>query len=239
MLEGKKVIIFDLDGTLIDSVGMWNDVDEILISRLSNGKTKIPNIGQYRDKYLRKVNNSDIYMEYCKHLKEITKSSLKPEAILSLRHNISEYYEQNVIDYKKDADKVLHTLNNQGYKLVLATTTTTKQLNSYQNYNKNMMKKARLNEIFSLILSREDIIHQKPNPEIHNKILRQLNVTPTECLIVEDSLIGVEAANNAGIEVAVIYDQNADPDREKINIASNYQFDNFTEFLHILTNKHK
>lgn len=34
MFQGKKVIIFDMDGTLIDSVGVWNDVDKKLIRKL-------------------------------------------------------------------------------------------------------------------------------------------------------------------------------------------------------------
>lgn len=36
MLKDKKVIIFDMDGTLIDSIGIWNKTDEILIGKLTN-----------------------------------------------------------------------------------------------------------------------------------------------------------------------------------------------------------
>lgn len=38
MLKDKKVIIFDMDGTLIDSIGIWNDIDEELIKKIGNGK---------------------------------------------------------------------------------------------------------------------------------------------------------------------------------------------------------
>lgn len=38
MIKGKKVIIFDLDGTLIDSIGIWNAIDQELIERISGTK---------------------------------------------------------------------------------------------------------------------------------------------------------------------------------------------------------
>ena len=38
MFENKKVIIFDMDGTLIDSAGIWNKTNEILIEKLANKK---------------------------------------------------------------------------------------------------------------------------------------------------------------------------------------------------------
>lgn len=45
IFKGKKIIIFDMDGTLIDSVGIWNKVDEILINSLSKNKiTEYENI---------------------------------------------------------------------------------------------------------------------------------------------------------------------------------------------------
>ena len=64
-----------------------------------------------------------------------------------------------------------------------------------------------------------------------------MNVTPKECLIIEDSLIGVEAGNNAGIEVAVIYDKYSNCDREQINKLSQYQFKDFDEMFIYLKNE--
>ena len=58
-------------------------------------------------------------------------------------------------------------------------------------------------------------------------------------MIIEDSLIGVEAGNNAGIEVAVIYDKYSNCDREQINKLSQYQFKDFDEMFIYLKNINK
>ena len=85
--------------------------------------------------------------------------------------------------------------------------------------------------IFDIVLSREDVKEKKPSPEVHNKILQVLSVKPRECLIIEDSLIGVQAGVNAGIDVAVMYDKYSDSDRDEINRLSQYQFNNFREVI--------
>lgn len=131
LFKGKKVIIFDMDGTLIDSVGIWNKTDEILIG----------------------------------------------------------------------------------------------------NFNANIKRKADINEMFSVVLSKEDVQEKKPSPEVHNKIMQLLGVSPSECLIIEDSLIGVQAGKNARIEVAVMYDKYSDGDREEINKLADYRFSSFDEVI--------
>lgn len=72
MLKDKKVIIFDMDGTLIDSVGIWNQVDEALIQRIrEDGKSEIKNVQRKRDEVLRKNDQADNpYIEYCTYLKK-------------------------------------------------------------------------------------------------------------------------------------------------------------------------
>ena len=85
--------------------------------------------------------------------------------------------------------------------------------------------------MFEIILSKEDVEEKKPSPEVHKKIMKILNVEPSECLIIEDSLIGVQAARNAWIEVAVIYDKYSDCDREEINKLAQYQFKDYNEML--------
>ena len=62
----------------------------------------------------------------------------------------------------------------------------------------------------------------------------EFNVTPQECLIFEDSLVGVLAAQAAGIECAVIYDQYSDNDRDELNRLADYRFNDFAQALKAL-----
>ncbi len=54
MVKGKKVIIFDLDGTLIDSIGIWNLIDKQLIETISDYKIENVDLGKQRDLILKK-----------------------------------------------------------------------------------------------------------------------------------------------------------------------------------------
>ena len=66
MLKNKKVIIFDLDGTLIDSIGIWNDIDEKLIKTIGDGTIDNIDIGIQRDSKLKEFSKfDDAYLEYC------------------------------------------------------------------------------------------------------------------------------------------------------------------------------
>ena len=93
MLENKKVIIFDLDGTLIDSIGVWNDIDVKLINTVGSIKFDNCNIGKIRDEKLKEFRNTpDAYLEYCGFLKDRYKSDKSKEEIKKLRYEIADYY---------------------------------------------------------------------------------------------------------------------------------------------------
>lgn len=236
MFLNKKVIIFDMDGTLIDSTNIWNEVDMCLIRRLGfNGVLESSKIQIQRDTLLR-VNSSaeNPYMEYYKDLKKRYKFDLTPEEIDKLRYEIASDYLKNKVDYKPNAEEFLKELKDRGYTFVIASTTKRHNMNIYKTENKNIINKANIDDYFKIIYTREDVKEIKPNPEVHLKILKELNVEKQDCLIIEDSLVGIEAAKNAGIDVVSIYDKYSDTDREKINELSNYQIKDYLEAINIL-----
>lgn len=232
MLENKKVIIFDMDGTLIDSVWIWNAIDEELIKTVGTISIGNENIAKQRDDVLRKLKNEpDSYLAYCDFLREKYQANLSKEEIKKIRYKIAEDYLKNKVDYKPNAEKVLQYLKKQGYILAIASTTVRQCIDIYTTQNQNLMQKANFKDFFSLILTKDDVTAKKPSPEVHQKIMQAFQVTPEECLVVEDALIGVEAAKNAGIQVAVMYDQYAEEDRDRLNELADYTFDNFSEML--------
>lgn len=236
MLQNKKVIFFDMDGTLIDSVGVWNDIDRKLLLKLGAPQLEQEDVQLQRDTLLRQYRAAqNPYQEYCRYLGEKYQANLTPAEIMKLRYDIATEYLTQVVDYKPDAEHLLRLLKAAGFRLAIVTTTKKGNMDIYRTQNKNIMAKAALADYFSPIYTREDATEIKPSPEIYHRAMRELAVEPKDCLIFEDSLIGVEAANHAGIEVAAMYDQYSDHEREAINQKATYQFADYRAVIAAVT----
>ena len=232
MFTNKKVIIFDMDGTIIDSVGVWNEVDMELIRQLGNVSLTEDEVQRKRDEKLREYSKTESpYLEYCKYLGETYHSVLSPEEIHTLRYDIANDFLIHKVDYKPDVAKVLRCLKDRGLTLAIATTTRKKNMDIYRHQNENLDKKAKIDDYFTLIYTREDAKEMKPNPEIYLKVMEKLQVKPEECLVFEDSLIGVEAACNAGMEVVAVYDRYSDGEKKDIKRLATYYVKSYSEII--------
>lgn len=230
IFANKKVIIFDMDGTLIDSVGIWNEVDRELIRQLGQESLSEAEVQHRRDAKLREYSKAENpYMEYCKYLGQIYQSLLTPEEIHNLRYNIARDFLVHKVDYKPDVANLLRTLKAQGFMLAIATTTRKQNMDIYRHQNENLCQKAKIDEYFSLIYTREDAMEMKPHPEIYLKLMKTLQVHPDECLVFEDSLVGVEAACKAGIQVVAVYDRYSAIDMDEIKKLATYYIEDYSE----------
>lgn len=235
MFDNKKVIIFDMDGTLIDSVGIWNQVDYELIKTLGNKVEDTKFIQEKRDDSLRDNRNKENpYLEYCKYLNEYYDFGRDAEYIVKKRYEIAQDYLKNSVDYKPDVETLLKLLKKRGFTLVIASTTKRSNMEVYRKENRNIREKVAIDNYFTRVYTREDARAIKPDPEIYNTVLDDLGVNAEECLVFEDSLVGIEAAKAAGIETAAVYDVYSDDERKEINDLADYSILNYRELMDII-----
>lgn len=216
-LQERNTIIFDMDGTLVDSVGVWNQVDRELIRQLGGTPEDEMIVNHRRDLALVKYRTQESpYTCYCEDLGKICGSSLSGDEIMAMRHEIAHQMIQGKVKLKPGAAELVKKLKEMGKTLVIATTTNRGNMNIYRYKNQNILKELPLDEYFDAIYVREMVTAIKPDPQVHLKLMKELNKKPSDCFIFEDSLVGVRAGKAAGIPVAVIYDRYSEADQEEM-----------------------
>ena len=86
----KRYIVFDMDGTLIDSIGIWNQTDQKLIEKYAKINIDLDKIQCDRDSFLHTMQTGNTYIEYSKYLiNKYNFTITNPEEVLKIRLNLS------------------------------------------------------------------------------------------------------------------------------------------------------
>jgi len=195
-----KGIIFDMDGTLIDSMGVWVDVDkEYLASRGYD----VP-----EDLFM-DISEGNSFTEVASYFK--SKFSLE-DSIEKIIEDwtllVGEKYERSV-RLKKGVKEFLNLVKSRGLKMGIGTSNS-------KNLAEKVLKANGIYDYFSSIVTGCSNIKGKPFPDIFLTSAEELGLVPSECLVLEDVLAGVEAAKRAGMRVIAIYDKYAADEGAKI-----------------------
>lgn len=232
-LKNLDLVIFDLDGTLVDSSEINNKIDIELVNFFDFEK-KTEEIIEERNFILKTKKEGDIYLNYCEYLKDKYNSYMTAKDILMLRRELSRKYLKNV-KYKKNADMLIKELKKQKIKIALATVSSRNALNVYLKENKYIQEKCDLKKYFDLIITKNDVNLKKPNPEVYNTIVNKLKIKDlSKCLVIEDSLSGVIAGKKANLPVVAIYDKYSDEDRKEINRLADFNVKNYEMLIELL-----
>jgi HAD superfamily hydrolase (TIGR01509 family) len=182
-----KLIIFDLDGVLVDAKKIHFDALNKALALVDK-------------KYCITLNE---HLTIYDGLKTIQKLDL-----LSKKKNLSKTYHKQIWENKQkitiellsnlQPDLRLKEIFNQlrylNYKIACCS-------NSIRRTVLTVLSKLDVIEYIDLVLSNEDVINGKPHPEIYWKAMSKLNANPEEVLIVEDSPVGLLAATRSGAHI--------------------------------------
>ncbi|MCM1551917.1 MAG: HAD family phosphatase [Butyrivibrio sp.] len=208
-LEGIEAVIFDLDGTLVDSMWMWHQID---IEYLGRYGIELP------DKLQESIEGKSFH-ETAVYFKERFNIPESLEEIKDTWNAMAwDKYEREV-PLKPGVKAFLETCRQRGIKLGIATSNS-------RALAQNIADVHGLHDYFGCIMTGCDILKGKPAPDIYLAAAEGLGTDPAHCLVFEDIIPGIMAGKSAGMKVCAVEDAySADVLAQKQELADYYIVD--------------
>jgi len=181
----KKVVIFDMDGTLVDS-------SITIVNAINHVRAKL-NLEALDSKLiLEKVNDPEL--DPAQYFYEVPTFTPQHEEWFS--NYYTQNHEKELVLYQH-IDKLLANLKEKGFKMAIAT-------NSYRNSTIESLSHLKILDYFESLACYDDVGRGKPAPDMLEKNLKDLKATSEEALFIGDSERDMLAAKSANIDYIMI-----------------------------------
>lgn len=206
MLKDTKAVIFDLDGTLVDSMWMWKEIDREYLGRYG---LKLP-------EDLQRSIEGMSFTETAHYFKEHFQI---PESIEQMKKTWNEMawekYEKQT-PLKEGAKEFLDFLKEQKISMAIATSNSRELVDMVTRVH-------HIYDYFSAIITGCEVEKGKPAPDVYLKAAAEIGAEPEDCLVFEDIVQGIMAGKNAGMRVCAVEDvYSMFQDKEKRELADYY-----------------
>ena len=206
--------IFDMDGTLLDSMHMWRSMYAQVV--LDAGKELNPDFTeQVKPLTLRQA------AAYCQQTYNLPMTV--DEVIARFEARVDSFYRTEV-QAKPGLKNFLSLLKMEGVWMYVATATD-------RTLAEAALRHAGIYDYFRGIVTVAEAGAGKESPEIFERALRRLRSTKKDTVVFEDALHAIQTAKNAGFRVAAVYDPSAEDDQEEIKAISDYYIRSFEEMF--------
>ena len=190
MLKNKKAVIFDLDGTLVDSMWMWKAID---IEYLGKFGFDLPLT-------LQKDIEGMSFSETAVYFKETFQLQDSLEEIKADWNRMAYEKYTKEVPLKKGAKEFLDYCKLQGIKLGIATSNSRELVDA-------ALDALEIKDYFDCVMTACEVEKGKPAPDIYLAVAEKVSIPVSECLVFEDVEMGIMAGKNAGMEVCAVEDE--------------------------------
>ena len=194
-------VVFDMDGVIIDSEQVWDDVREQLVRDWG---------GRYSSEAQRAMMGMSS-PEWSRYMHNDLGLAQEPEEINAevVRRMLERYrHDLPLLDGAVEAVRSLAA----SYPLAVASSSNRPLIDA-------VLETAGIAECFVATVSSEEVPRGKPSPDVYLEAARRLGVAPADCAAVEDSGNGIRAAKAAGMYVVAYPNEHYAPDAEALGLA--------------------
>lgn len=210
MLENTDAIIFDLDGSLVDSMWLWRAID---IEYLGRYHISMP------DNLQSQIEGMS-FRETALYFKEHFEIPDSQEDIMNEWNRMAWDKYLYEVPLKNGIPAFLQGCRENHIKLGIATSNSRELV-------ENIAAVHHLRDYFTCIVTGNDVPRGKPAPDIYLAAARELEVRPRQCLVFEDILPGILAGKNAGMRVCAVEDAYSVSSRKEKAELADYYIDDY------------
>lgn len=215
IFSGKiKYAVFDLDGTLFDSMWLWKQID---IDYLAKRNIDVP------EDYMRCINHMSI-MDTALYSIERFNLSDTPEDLIAEWLDMAKQAYCNKIMLKPYAKEFLSALKGQGIGMSVATSLS-------RELCLPALQRNGILQYFDRVVNSEQVRRGKGFPDIYLEAISHTDYRADECVVFEDILMGVKGAKSGGFFVVGVHDDASLPDMAEIKATADMYINSFKQLM--------